>query len=283
MRKLSRSFVNLRLDTRNRRNEDAERLHVRGNASYVLLLDSRGREVFRLRSDTPKGDISVAAVVGRMEEMLSSKRDGRIGLELLLRLLEDANPQTRADAVSMMQRMGSKAAPAVSSLIRALGDGSSDVARGAAKTLGVVGPACRAARGGLEAVLRDHTADGNLRMACARTLGSLDEDGETVQALMAQLESPVLGVRLGAIAGLGEVGGSAAAAVPALIALLRHDRDLVRRGAASALGSMGASAEAALPALRAVEKRERSRSSTALRVDVASAARRAIEHIERAR
>ncbi len=160
MRRLARSFINVRLDSRNGAGDVVRDLHVARNASYVLLLDSRGREVYRLRSESPRGEIPTAAVIGRMDELRKTRRTGRVGVRLLERLIQDPNSLIREDAVSSLRRMGPEAAPAVGTLIRALKDESVAVRRGAALALGAVGAKARGALPALRAIA-DSGPDGS--------------------------------------------------------------------------------------------------------------------------
>jgi hypothetical protein len=80
--------------------------------------------------------------------------------------------------------------------------------------------------------------------------GPVTVRNEPVDRLVAALESPDVGARVGAALALGRLGREGKAAVPALMAALAKDKDpFVRRATAVALGEIGPEAAAAVPTL----------------------------------
>lgn len=71
-------------------------------ATYILLCDAQGNEVSRLYSPTPRQEIKIESIVGRMADQQRTQLSGRRGLPLLLRLFEDSDPGISADALSLL-------------------------------------------------------------------------------------------------------------------------------------------------------------------------------------
>jgi HEAT repeat protein len=153
----------------------------------------------------------------------------------------------------------------------------------AAKTLGGIGPAAKAAVADLRGALQDKEievreqaaqaltrigADAGSGTATALVAALLDPDvnvsrraregldkletlnKEEVPGLIAALEKGNEDVRAFAVAALGKIGPGARDAVPILVKTLTNDREqAIRRGAAEALGKIGPAAWSAATAL----------------------------------
>ena len=83
----------------------------------------------------------------------------------------------------------------------------------------------------------------------AGTVGGMAAESSTLAALMSKLDSDNVLVRLGAIKGIGQLGGAGVQAVPALIPLLSSPDASIRANTAFTLGQIGPKANAAIPDL----------------------------------
>jgi len=120
--------------------------------------------------------------------------------------------------------------------------------RGAADTLGAIGPGAEAAVPALVDTLQDSQSE--VREAAACALGKIGSAAEVaVSALIQALEDEEKRVRGASAEGLGRIGSDAAVAVPALIEALKDEHECVVLYAAEALGRIGQSAKAAAPSL----------------------------------
>ncbi len=117
------------------------------------------------------------------------------------------------------------------------------------QALGAIGPDAEAAIPRLLQELKSNETS-NRRFA-AIALGRIDRQGQTVPALIEQLDKDWLTVA-GAVRGLRMMGPQARSAVPALIASLEHTHAYVRFHTAETLGNIGPDARAAIPALKRV-------------------------------
>jgi HEAT repeat protein len=206
-----------------------------------------------------------------------SQTQGREAAPVLGKLLSCVDSNSQPSAAWALSRMGRAAEPAMGDLLSALGDerygkgycaaralanigapavpgltktvaGSDATAQAhAARALGWMGGAARAAAPTLAAQLakgRSVPARGRVALALAEVA---PESGETVAALAAALRDPHLEVRVSAAMALRTCGPAARGAAAALEKALADERREVRRAAALALGGIG---KAALPALK---------------------------------
>ena len=176
----------------------------------------------------------------------------------------------RAQATAALQALGARAVPALTrllqtrdsrfrkrlwSLVQQLPPPARAVAQrhveppratvvrmAAARSLGIIGPAARAAVPALVGALRDQET--GVRWEAATALGRIGKD--SVPALLEAVWDRDVKVRHTATYALGAVGPAASAAVPVLIHALQDPDAGVRTSAASSLSGIGAPA---LPAL----------------------------------
>jgi HEAT repeat protein len=154
----------------------------------------------------------------------------------LVALLKDPPKETeRVRAV--LQVLGPVAVP---DLAAALKDSEPGVRQAAAEVLTAIGPVAREAVPALTDALKDTVP--NVRLAAAVALAHLDPTRarEAVRLLADATDNAE------AVAALADVGTEARAAVPALIAALKHKDQAVREGARRALASIGTPAVTAL-------------------------------------
>jgi len=175
--------------------------------------------------------------------------------------------QARVNGVGVLGQMGRKASPAVSTLVRALGDADEGMRMMAAEALGKIGPEARPAVPALANMLKEH--ESFLRQTATRSLiGIGDPDGKAIETFTALLNDkddltrvsaaialwllegksqPTLDLlrrnidpidwrtRLFTADSLGEFGGAAKVSVPALLELLDDENEAVREHAVEAL------------------------------------------------
>jgi HEAT repeat protein len=145
--------------------------------------------------------------------------------DVLIKLLGDD------DAAEALANIG---APAVPALQKALAGGSA----GAARALGLMGPAAKAAVPDLAKAASG--GDAGLRIAVAEALGRIaSPEPQTAAALGKLLTDADPAVRHAAALALGAAGPAAKTAAPELEKALGDARPEVGRAAALALGSMG--------------------------------------------
>jgi uncharacterized protein (TIGR02996 family) len=204
---------------------------------------------------------------------------GRVGsseaVTQLIEAMRAQNDDVRECAAGAISLSGPAAAPAVPALVQALRDGCDRVRIAAARTLGQIGPAASSAVPNLgRLVLRDE--NWLVRCTTTETLGKFD--AAAVPHLIAALEDLDYRVRTVAAEQLGNIGPTAEAAIPGLIAavrddyqtrsaaevalvnvgkaavpyltaLLQYNEDRVCRGAARALAQLGAASYSVVPHL----------------------------------
>ena len=176
--------------------------------------------------------------------------------------------QARVNGVGVLGQMGPKASPAVSTLVRALGDADEGMRMMAAEALGKIGPEARPAIPALVNMLKE--SESFLRETATRSLIRIgDPTGQAIEPLTALLNDknnemtrisaaialwllegksqPTLDLlrknvdpidwrtRLFTAGFLGEFGGAAKVSVPALLELLHDEHEAVREHAVEAL------------------------------------------------
>jgi HEAT repeat protein len=178
---------------------------------------------------------------GGAQETKSTDRRVAAALEIW----RGGDPKARIQALQRLERLGPRAAPAVTALIVGLSDRDPKIRKETADVLHRIGPPARPAVPALLAALND--PDSKVRTAAAWALQAAKPDAKAVMpALVANLRagadrrSPVV---VYALAALGEP------AMPVLIELL-HDNDKgLRQTAAYSLSRRGPAARAFIPAL----------------------------------
>ena len=163
-------------------------------------------------------------------------------IPLLLKILEDPQPEQRRTAAQSLGKIGRKAA--VPALIKAVKDSDHRVRREAAWSLGMIGDDSEAARLSLISLLFDPTQD--VREAAALALAQTGDANTGLSDLQKRLFASDTGSdtkRLAAAA----LGGMAIHASSAVVSRLLQDPDpIVRRWAVAALAEI-ADREAATP------------------------------------
>jgi HEAT repeat protein len=269
------------------------------------LHDPKGDQDFALEALGVIGGPEAAEAVPALIEMLRQEnipagvwkalqmigpaaRDAGVGL---VKILQDPQrKQDHARAEQTLAAIGAEDADisrAVTLVRGGLHSKSAYVRKNAARTLGAIGPAARAAVPDLLKALKDESPD--VRLQVARTLvrlhppsgreaigvlvaifaqqsperndqaveilGQIGEAG--VPALSEALADQSPPVRAGAARSLGKIGPPARRAVPGLTAALKDPEESVRAAAAEALGQIGPLARKAVPGLLARLKDEK--------------------------
>lgn len=137
-------------------------------------------------------------------------------LSTLIAALSSPEADTRAQAAEQLAQLGSEARPAAIALVLGSGDEAEEVRQWSTAALEEMGPPDVADMASLVSFLEGRSAD--VGYWAATLLGRLkSEAAPSVDALAhAVAGSPHLSVRQRAAWALGEIGPSAAAAVPAL-------------------------------------------------------------------
>jgi HEAT repeat protein len=195
----------------------------------------------------PDADVRILAA----QALASYGGSARPALRELTALLKDADPDVRLAAAEALPPI-LRIAPAPSAfvippLVASLSDADPAVRAAAAGTLRVWDHRSEAVVPALAKCLSDRNPE--VRAAAAAALAA-EPDGRTVPALAAALSDPARAVRVAAAGGLaGRPADSAAPALPALRATVRHpDRD-TRLAAARALCRLDAADPAAVAML----------------------------------
>lgn len=193
----------------------------------------------------------------------------------------DGSADVRGSALWSLGEMHGKAAPAVNALARALQDNSSIVRWRAMEAIRKIGPPCKNAVPNLIELLNgpdERIAMGSSRYyACAALEGIGPYSASAFPSLVVLLNDPV-NARSAARA-LGAIGPRASKAVPGLIKLLNSADYDDREAAAFALGNMGGAARSALPALQRAAYDTRNRLGAGNTNGAQSAAKEAIVKI----
>ena len=177
--------------------------------------------------------------------------------------------QARVNGVGVLGQMGPKASPAVSTLVRALGDADEGMRMMAAEALGKIGSEARPAIPALVNMLKEYESHMLRRTATSSLIRIGDPTGKAIEPLTALLNGknnemtrisaaialwllegksqPTLDLlrknvdpidwrtRLFTADFLGEFGGAAEVSVPALLELLHDEHEAVREHAVEAL------------------------------------------------
>ena len=166
-----------------------------------------------------------------------------------------ANPATRTLAMELLAAAGSKAKPAVDTLVGALADAEPAVRGDAAVALAAIGSDAAAAVPALVKLAGSAGADDPSRYPAVFALGKIGPAAapaaEMLRGMLAKADDP-MGQSVAAWALLKITPDDQkliAEAVPLLRRALRSERDLVRLEAVSALADLGAAAASAVPML----------------------------------
>lgn len=165
--------------------------------------------------------------------------------------LENEDPFVRLGALEALYHFGPEAAPAARRVVLLLSDPEAEVAGGAARVLGAIGPsAAEVAIPCLREALfdtRESRLFGPVWVSAAEAIGRMGPAG--VAALMELLESDNLHLVRAAAYGLHYAGSEGRPAVPALIRVLSRNNPATRREAIFGLQGIGPAAKEAVPVL----------------------------------
>jgi HEAT repeat protein len=187
-----------------------------------------------------------------------------------LERLTSGDAKTRLDAVYAIEKIGPPAHAAVPELVRLSSSADWLTRLGAIRALGAIGPSAKEALPALAALAKDD--DEELRNAAEQALsriakppaarapavsaGEVMYKGKPLRHYVRQLDDEDFTTRLFAYSALDAIGPAAAAAVPALLAVLegkepaRKDGEPSLKGAAIAsLGAIGPAAAPAVPSI----------------------------------
>jgi HEAT repeat protein/pectate lyase len=199
------------------------------------------KELGRLASDNAKTRRHAAAALG------SAGPAAARAVPALVRALADRDKYVRRSAGGALASIGK---PAVPALLDALGHDDASVRAGAARSLGAIGTESEAATQALLKVLREDENDG-VRGEAMTALSRMSlTDATFVTAFIRAGSDSNVVVRRMATEALGRAGEHAAHAVPVLVKLLHDANDVnCQFGAAWALSQVGPTAKAAVPDL----------------------------------
>lgn len=248
----------------------------------ALVSKSLGILTGALDGDRPNGRIAAMSAIADLSESLDDADEAAVA-ERFVKLLEDANPSVRGAAATALLRLGptavaslekalgnpatrtlamellaaagSKAKPAVDTLVGALADADPAHRGDAAVALAAIGADAAEAVPALVKLAGSAAADDPSRYPAIFALGKIGPAAapaaELLRGMLAKADDP-MGQSVAAWALLKITPDDAklvAEAVPLLRRALRSERDLVRLEAVSALADLGAAAASAVPML----------------------------------
>jgi HEAT repeat protein len=194
------------------------------------------------------------AIRGRAAELLSNKEAfGRAVFSTvgaLVRTLDDPEAQVRAQAATVLGRLGDDRQPILRGLEQRLADPVESVRVAALRALGELGPRAQSVSVALAGRLQDSSPQ--VQVEAARALWRIDHQSQEIVPVFIQgLKNQA--VHWQAALALGEVGPAAREAVPALLEALQteiaHRPSRTPQSAALALSRMGPTAVPGLVAL----------------------------------
>jgi HEAT repeat protein len=224
----------------------AEHEYVRGMAAWALgRIGPAAESEIPLLGETMHSRGHLAVRRASVESLGNFGAAAKPVVPELVKLQADDDATTRVNTAVALWKIGRhpKAVPALLEMLRS---GASPEPYLAATALGHMQPEAAAVAPGLIAAL--HSSDGDFRRAAARSLGQLGKAAFPALGQAKALEDADPEARrlvIEAVAGMGAV------AVNPLIAALKDKSPAVRRAAARALGNLGGDARSALPALEA--------------------------------
>jgi HEAT repeat protein len=170
------------------------------------------------------------------------------------RALSDPNPKVRSQAARKLGEIGVAAKAAIPDLAAALNDADDQVRFAAINALWTIGPdAAEAFPAVIGALKSDKSVE--VRESAVRALADIDANLAVAPTSAALTEDADPRVRLKAAEALSKLGRHAATAIPALISALQDADYDVRTAAVDALAAMGSEAKSAVPALQAIANR----------------------------
>jgi len=164
-----------------------------------------------------------------------------------------ADPKVRHCAMQVLAALGPKAAPALPDILAALRAGDPQFCDEAAMAIAALGPAAAPAVDDLRKLLGDEQA-GAARYSAAFALGSIGPGAKAAEPMLRELATSadeiMATVAVWAVLKINpDDRQMMEAAVPRLRKALRSERDGVRLEAAVALGDIGSTAATAVPLL----------------------------------
>ena len=172
----------------------------------------------------------------------------------VLEALGDPSSWVRSAAANYLcwNRPGKRSKDLIPALVRTLADLDQDVRLASARTLGTLGLEGEAALPALRSAT--HDPEQAIREAATRAVSAIEEAARTLHAVtlpgaLADLGDADPNVRALAALRLEGIGPRAAEAVPALVVCLADREADVRRASASAVGRLGPGAVVAVPSL----------------------------------
>jgi HEAT repeat protein len=176
-------------------------------------------------------------------------RMGGDAVPALQKALDDRAAAVKSNAALTLGLIGPAARAAVPALAGTLKDADPGVRQAAAQALGRIGPAARPAVSRLNDLLADR--DGSVRIEAALALWRAAGDVRGVEALAGAVSAKDDEVAQRAIEGLGEVGPKAKGALGTLRGALKSTSAARRVAVAEALYRVGGDSAASLPTLLA--------------------------------
>lgn len=172
-----------------------------------------------------------------------------------------ADPAIRLNVMEILSAIGPAAKPAIGEFITALGDADPHCRGDAAVAIAAIGADAADAVPHLQKMVTDPSAVDGLRYAAAYALGKIGPAAAAAAPVLRELASSddELLATVATWAGLKikpDDGSQFEAAIPMLRRALRGDREMVRLEAAVALGDIGPSAASAIPILELVSEED---------------------------
>lgn len=172
-----------------------------------------------------------------------------------------ADPAIRLNVMEILSAIGPAAKPAIGEFITALGDADPQCRGDAAVAIAAIGADAADAVPHLQKMVTDPSAVDGLRYAAAYALGKIGPAAAAAAPVLRELAASddELLATVATWAGLKikpDDGSQFEAAIPMLRRALRGDREMVRLEAAVALGDIGPSAASAIPILELVSEED---------------------------
>ena len=185
-----------------------------------------------------------------VDALSSRKAEAEAAFQALIESTHGSDPEAWSTAEKRLRELGKDAIP---TYCEALTSTDRNAREMASMFLGQLGPDAEAAQESLVATLNDESSF--VRVNSASLLSIFNVETERVSAVLAELLSHAdVNIRLTSAVALGNLGESAAPALPALTAALQDEDPRVRSAAASTLGAMGAAAQPARSSLAELER-----------------------------
>jgi HEAT repeat protein len=180
--------------------------------------------------------------------------DSKVGLPVLIRMLEDGDQRVRSFAVGSLECLGSSAEAAVPRLIEAYPQAQGELRQDIVRALGEIGSRPAEVIPFLIALLEDR--DDEIKSDAAAALAKFGADAETaIPSLLSLLKDKNLSAVRAAAQALEKIGCQPSLVVPALHAALERNQCYGLPQVIGALGSFGPDARCALPRIRSILQR----------------------------